>query len=77
MKNNIFPISPKRLVTIFQPHRFSRTQQFQKEFAKSLIQSDLIFIAPIYSAGEKKIKGISNHSLSNEIKKLNPKIELY
>ena len=35
-KNNICKISPNRLVTIFQPHRFSRTQKFQKEFATSL-----------------------------------------
>ena len=39
-KNNIFPISPSRLVTVFQPHRFSRVKKFEKNFAKSLIKSD-------------------------------------
>ncbi len=76
-KNCILPIPPNRLVTIFQPHRFTRTKKFIKEFAKSLIQSDLVLIAPIYSAGEDQIQGISNLSLSAEIKKLKPNLEIY
>ena len=76
-KNNIFPISPSRLVTVFQPHRFSRVQKFEKNFAKSLIQSDLVFITPIYSAGENEIKGINNRSLSYQMKRLKPTLEIY
>ena len=76
-KNNISKISPKRLVTIFQPHRFSRTKQFQKEFAESLSQSDLVFIMPIYSAGEDEIEGISNHSIGYKLKRLKPNLEIY
>ncbi len=76
-KNNLFPISPKRLVTIFQPHRFSRTKQFEANFAKSLIQSDLVFITPIYSAGENAIEGVNHYSLANQIKKLKPLQEIY
>ena len=51
-KHKLSKILPRRIVTIFQPHRFSRTKKFQKEFAKSLSKSDLVFITPIYSAGE-------------------------
>ncbi len=76
-KNNISEISPNRLVTIFQPHRFSRTQKFKKEFAKSLSQSDLVFITPIYSAGEDKIKGITHNSIAYELKKIKPNLETY
>ncbi len=76
-KNNISEISPNRLVTIFQPHRFSRTKKFEKDIAKSLIKSDLVFITPIYSAGEEVIKGISNRSISYEMKRLNPSLEIY
>ena len=76
-KNNISHISPNRLVTIFQPHRFSRTLKFYKEFAKSLSKSDLVFIAPIYSAGEDKIEEISNHSIGSELKKLKPNLMIY
>jgi len=76
-ENNIFPISPNRLVTVFQPHRFSRTKKFQKSFAKQLIKSDLVFITPIYSAGEDAIQGIDNRSLAYQLKLLKPNLEIY
>jgi len=76
-KNNIFPISPNRLVTVFQPHRFSRAKKFEKNFAKSLIKSDLVFISPIYSAGEDAIQEIDHHSLAYEIQRLKPNLEIY
>ena len=76
-KHNLSQISPKRLVTIFQPHRYSRTKKFEKEFAKSLSKSDLVFIAPIYSAGENEIKGINNKTIGYELKKLKPNLEIY
>jgi len=76
-KSKIFQILPKRLVTIFQPHRFSRTAKFQKEFAKSLSNSDIVFIAPIYSAGEDEIKGINNHLIGKILKRIKPNLEIY
>ena len=76
-KNNVSKISPNRLVTIFQPHRYSRTQKFQTDFAKSLSKSDLVFITPIYSAGEDEIEEINHRSIGYELKKLKPNLELY
>ena len=76
-KDKISNISPNRIVTVFQPHRFSRIKKFEKEFAKSLIKSDLIFITPIYSAGEERIQGVSHHSIANEITKLKPNQKIY
>ena len=76
-KNNIFSISPSRLVTVFQPHRFSRTKRFEKNFAKSLIKADLVFITPIYSAGEDPIPGINNISIAYQMKQLKPNLEIY
>ena len=75
-KHKLSKILPKRIVTIFQPHRYSGTKKFQKEFAKSLSQSDLVFITPIYSAGEDKIEGINNKSIGHELKKIKPNLEL-
>ena len=66
--------SPKRLVAIFQPHRYTRTNQFLKDFAIALGQSDLIFIAPVFSAGEKPIEGINSETLATCIKKHYPNI---
>ncbi len=76
-KNNLSKISPDRLVSIFQPHRYSRTKKFQKEFAKSLSKSDLVFITPIYSAGEDEIEGINNKTIGNELKQLKPNLGVY
>ena len=50
---------PKRLVCVFQPHRYSRTQAMYKEFAKALTNSDLVIINEIYPAFEKPIPGVS------------------
>jgi len=76
-KNNLSKISPKRLVTIFQPHRYSRTKKFQKEFAESLSKSDLVFIIPIYSAGEDQIEGINNKTIGYELSQLKPNLKVY
>ena len=76
-KHNFSKILPRRIVTIFQPHRYSRTQQFQEEFAKSLSKSDLVFITPIYSAGEDKIEGINNKNIGDKLKKIKPNLEIY
>ncbi|OVE78431.1 hypothetical protein BVX98_00275 [bacterium F11] len=60
-----------RLHVVFQPHRFSRTQQLYKQFAKVLRQPDHVFLMPIYPAGEKPIKGISSQLISKSMKKKN------
>jgi UDP-N-acetylmuramate--alanine ligase len=43
----------KRIVSIFQPHRYSRVTSLYDEFSKSFILSDLVVLCPIYAAGEK------------------------
>ncbi len=49
----------KRLIAIFQPHLFSRTRDFYKDFAKAFLKSDILIITDIFEAREKPIKGIS------------------
>lgn len=49
-----------RVITIFQPHRFSRTQQFAREFTQALKNSDLVYLLDIYAASEKEIPGVSS-----------------
>jgi len=68
------PKAPKRLVVIFQPHRYSRINQFLEDFAIALGESDLILIAPVYSAGEAPIKGANSQNLAHCIKKYYPMI---
>ena len=44
----------RKIITVFEPHRYSRVISLKQEFSKSFIKSDLILICPIYAAGEKK-----------------------
>ena len=53
-----------RVITIFQPHRFSRTQQFAREFTHALEKSDLVFLLDIYAASEKPISGVTSELIA-------------
>jgi len=61
--------SARRVITIFQPHLYSRTQLFYKEFAHSLKESDVVIINDIYPAREEPIAGVSGKLIYDELKK--------
>ena len=68
------PSQPRRLVAVFQPHRYSRTAQFLAEFADALAAADLVLVAPLYAAGEAPIEGISSAALAKAIQTRIPTI---
>jgi UDP-N-acetylmuramate--alanine ligase len=49
----------RRLVVAFQPHLYSRTRDFAREFGASLSAADAVFLTEIYPAREKPIEGVS------------------
>jgi len=53
-----------RVLTVFQPHRYSRTSAFTKEFARSLSLSDFVYLLEIYAASEKPMEGVSSLLIS-------------
>ena len=57
----------KRIISVFQPHLYSRTKSFYKDFAHALIDSDQIILLDIYGARESKIDGVSSSLIQNEI----------
>jgi UDP-N-acetylmuramate--alanine ligase len=59
----------KKIVTIFQPHRYSRVASLKKEFANAFKDSDLVVLCPIYAASEKPIKNINHYELAKLINK--------
>lgn len=61
--------NPKRLICVFQPHRYSRTQLLHEEFAKSFGAADILILTDIYSAGEAPIDGIDGTTILNDMKK--------
>jgi UDP-N-acetylmuramate--alanine ligase len=58
----------KRIVAVFQPHRYSRAQALFDDFTRSFYQSDIVVVLPIYSAGEEKIEGVTGLALFEGIR---------
>ena len=58
----------RRLVVLFQPHRYSRTRDLITEFTHAFDQADLLFMTDIYAAGEAPIPGVSGAALADSIK---------
>jgi len=56
----------RRLVVVFQPHRYSRTKQFKSEFAEILQSADQLFLLPVYGAHESVIEGGTIAELAQE-----------
>ncbi len=58
----------KRIITVFQPHLYSRTRDFYQEFARSLSASDLLVITSIYPAREEPIPGVTSELITRAVK---------
>lgn len=69
-------MNPGRLITVFQPHLFTRTRDFYREFAESLAISDEVILMDIYPAREKPIEGITSELILNEALKRNSNMKL-
>ena len=64
----------KRLVVIFQPHRFSRVEKFLNEFANELSKADLIILTNIYGAGEENKNNINSSMITKKILQKNENV---
>jgi UDP-N-acetylmuramate--alanine ligase len=58
----------KRLVMIYQPHRYTRTHDLYDDFVEVLSEVDLLLMLEVYSAGEKPIPGADSKSLCRSIR---------
>lgn len=58
----------KRIVVVFQPHRFSRTRDLFDDFVQVLSEADLVVLTDVYPAGEAPIEGIDSRSLCQSIR---------
>ncbi len=65
-----------RIITVFQPHLYSRTRDFHKEFAQALSISDEVLLMDIYPAREKPIEGVSSELIYDELVKFNKNAKL-
>ena len=69
-------ISEKKIIVVFEPHRFSRLKELYREFISCFSYADYLYILPIFAAGERKIKNFTNENLAHSIIK-NGKKETY
>ncbi len=61
--------SPRNLKVIFQPHRYSRTQNLFLDFVQVFKDVGPLYLTDVYAAGEDKIKGVNSEILAEAIKK--------
>jgi UDP-N-acetylmuramate--alanine ligase len=56
----------RRVISIFQPHLFTRTRDFHQDFARAFLQSDILIVTSIYPAREKQIEGVTGEMIVND-----------
>ena len=57
-----------RIIALFQPHRYTRTQALMDDFGKAFHQADFVFVLDIYAASEKPIEDVSGERLAERIR---------
>ena len=66
----------RKIISVFQPHRYSRVNMLEKEFSTCFGLSDEVVLCPIYSAGETKIKNYNQYNFSKLISK-NSQVQVF
>ena len=67
----------RRLVVVFQPHRYTRTQGLFEEFATAFYRADVLIMTDIYAAGEQTIEGVNSELLLDAVKQHGQKNAYY
>jgi UDP-N-acetylmuramate--alanine ligase len=67
----------RRIITVFQPHLYSRTRDFHEEFGQVLLESDVLVVTDIYPAREKPMPGITGDLVCQSAKRLGHKDAFY
>ena len=66
-----------RVICVFQPHRYSRTNLLKDEFAVAFNDADVLFFTDIYASNEEPIKGVDGKLIPDLVKKQQPDKEIY
>ncbi|MBD3165858.1 UDP-N-acetylmuramate--L-alanine ligase [bacterium] len=62
-----------RIVAVFQPHLFSRTQHFYREFARELLKADVVVVTDVYPSREKPIEGVTGEMVAEQARRFGHK----
>lgn len=68
--------APRRLVAVFQPHRFTRTRDLIDAFGPALALADVVVLSDIYAAGEPPIDGVTIERLADAVRRAAPNVRL-
>ncbi|HEX3793273.1 MAG TPA: UDP-N-acetylmuramate--L-alanine ligase [Acidimicrobiales bacterium] len=63
-----------RVVTVFQPHRFTRTAALAEQFGTAFADADVLVVTDIYSAGEPPIPGVSGRLVADAVQAQDPRL---
>ncbi|MDF7775898.1 UDP-N-acetylmuramate--L-alanine ligase [Sphingomonas sp. AOB5] len=58
-----------RVIAVMQPHRFSRLGNLMDDFAQAFNDADMVYITPVYAAGEQPVEGVDSEALVEGIKR--------
>ena len=64
--------APGRLVAVFQPHRYTRTQALWRTLGESLLAADVVVVTDVYAAGESPIPGVTGKLLVDAVAEASP-----
>ncbi len=67
----------RRVVAVFQPHRYTRTQALMQEFLTAFYDADVLILTDIYAAGEERIEGVESKALFEGIREYGHKDVTY
>ena len=57
-----------RIIAVVQPHRYSRLGDLMDEFQQAFNDADIVYVAPVYAAGEDPVEGVSAEALASGLK---------
>src|SRR5437868_4276969 len=72
-----FGSAGRRMVVLFQPHRYTRTQDLMEEFARSFNNADVLLVTDIYAASEDPIPGVTAEALVEAVRRFGHKDARY
>lgn len=69
-------LDPARVVAVFQPHRYSRTEQLWSTFTHSFVGADVVFVTGVYSSGEAPRPGITGSLIADDVARAHPEADI-
>ena len=66
----------KRVIAVFEPHRYTRIRDVGSDFAHSFSGASMVVVTPLFAAGQEAIEGISSLTVSNAVRGAHPELDV-